>query len=167
MAYQTHDYGVMRYCVVSYLLHIRSLVDSIDDAETRLARACARLDLMGVDYCGKDMPVGAGADHGDDAVAEGVALMQELREELAAEVAHGHDDIKEARSLCRTRYPARHALWLHYVDRMTWQEVGERMRYQASYVRQELARAGIFELYSLMPEQWRNQPIPNSDSAFR
>lgn len=152
----------MKHCVESYLAHIRALIWSIDDAETRVARCASRLHLLGVDPAKGATPAAPALEHGDDAISESIMRLQELRCELAAELAHGAGEIDQAQRICSRRYPTRYLLWLHYVQGMTWSKAARALGYSESHAKHKIASAGIMEVYGLMPERWRRDPIPNA-----
>lgn len=144
------NFNYKKDCVLYYLRRIKELIDSIDNIESRLARTCARLDLLGVDYTGRDMPKGSGASHGDDEVAEGIFMLQQLREDLATSIAHCQNDIEQARAICSRNHIGKHAIWLHYVEGLLWRETAGEINCSRSGLYREIPD-GIEALYSDMP----------------
>lgn len=126
--------------------------------ESDIAYQNARLNLMGISYegCG-------GGSSNKDALPDGVAKLMELREKWSDEYAHCADDLEQARELCKPSNVNRWIVWLHLVDRHTWDGAGRCVGYSAAQVRR-LADRGIVELYYMMPEEWRRDPIPNAQT---
>ena len=93
-------------------------------------------------------------------IAEDVARL-EARLELMGASFEAAAELSEAKLLCRPVHERRHALWLHSVERLSWDETARRMGYSSAQTRR-LAEIGVRELYALMPERWRREPIPNA-----
>lgn len=151
----SHDYEVMKYCVEDYLRFVRSLDATMEALEEDIAKQTARLNLMGVSLDGG----GGGCPH--DALPEGIVKLMELRAKWSDEYAHCADDLEYARELCKPSNVNRRIVWLHRVCRMTWEVVGREVGYSAQHARR-LSERGIVELYYMMPEEWRRDPIPNA-----
>ncbi|MEF9876168.1 MAG: hypothetical protein RR842_08195 [Gordonibacter sp.] len=151
----THDREVMRYCVNDYLLYVRSLDATMRAIEGDIAYQNARLHLLGVSYDG-----GGGAAN-KDALPDGVVKLMELRDKWSEEYTHCAEDLEFARVLCKPAHVSRWIVWLHTVDRLTWEGVSRRVGYSR---RQTIhfAEAGTREIYYAMPELWRRDPIPNA-----
>ena len=52
---------------------------------------------------------------------------------------------------------------MHEVERMTWARIGFALGYSVAQVKR-MADRGIMELYYMMPEEWRRDPIPNAET---
>lgn len=151
-----HDYETMRFCVRAYLGYVRGIDATITAVGEDIARVEARLELLGVSLA----PVGSG-DGGRDALPDGLARAAELRDEWEGAMALYADDLACARRLCRPVHERRYALWLHLVEGRTWGEAARELGYSERHARR-LADDGVRELYPLMPERWRREPIPNA-----
>lgn len=150
-----HSYETMKICVDAYLCYIRGVDSTLAAIAEDIARIEARLELMGI-------ALGApSAGDGRDALPDGVAKAAELRDEWAGAMAHHADELAEAKRLCRPVHECRHVLWLHVVERRTWDETARMVGYSSAQTRR-LAEVGVRELYALMPERWRREPIPNA-----
>lgn len=150
-----HSFDVMKHCVMAYVRYAASLDASMRDIEEDIARQNARLDLMGVSI-GE-----GGATSNRDALPDGVIKLMELREKWSNEYARYADDLEQARELCERTHVNRRAAWLHFAERRTWAEVGRAIGYSERNA-MRIAETGIRELYVLMPEEWRRDPIPNA-----
>lgn len=150
-----HSYEAMKICVDAYLRHVRGVDATLAAIAEDIARLQARLELLGVSF---DASSSAG---GHDALPDGVAKAAELRDEWEGAMARHADELAEAKALCRPVHECRHALWLHTVERLTWDATACRMGYSSAQTRR-MAEIGVRELYALMPEQWRREPIPNA-----
>lgn len=152
-----HDYETMKICVDAYLGYVRGVDSTLAAIAEDIARLEARLELMGASFEAAGAPSGGMRD----ALPEGVARAAELRDEWAGEMARHADELAEAKRLCRPVHECRRALWLHSVERLTWDATARAMGYSSAQVRR-LAEVGVRELYALMPERWRREPIPNA-----
>lgn len=150
-----HSFDVMKICVTEYVRYVASLDASMRAIEADIACQNARLDLMGVSLGER----GGAANR--DALPDGVIKLMELREKWSEEYAQLADDLERARELCEPLHANRRAVWLHFAERMTWAEVGRAIGYSERNAKR-IAETGIRELYALMPEEWRRDPIPNA-----
>ena len=152
-----HSYETMKICVDAYLRYVRGIDGTLAEIAEDVARIEARLELMGVSFDG----AGAASGCGRDALPDGIARAVELRDEWAAAMARHADELAEAKRLCRPVHERRYALWLHSVERRTWDATARMLGYSNAQARR-LAEVGVRELYALMPERWRRDPIPNA-----
>lgn len=151
-----------RWRVERYLKDgIRPLMDSIDEKLYRIKECESRLELMGIDY--SKASAGGGSS---DVICDGVARIRELREELAAEVAHGIHDIEEARSLCPRSEPQRYILWLHYVQGMTWAKAARAIGLGPDHVKHKLVPQGMEELVPMIPLEYQDR-VPEAHPECR
>lgn len=150
-----HSYETMKICVDAYLGYVRGVDATLAAIAEDIARIEARLELMGASF------ETASAGGGRDALPDGIARAAELRDEWAGEMARHADELAEAKRLCRPVHECRRALWLHAVERLTWDATARAMGYSSAQTRR-LAEVGVRELYALMPERWRREPIPNA-----
>lgn len=150
-----HSYETMKLCVDAYLRYIRGIDATLSAIAEDIARLEARLELLGVSF----EPAAGGGGH--DVLPDGVAKAAELRDEWAGTMARHADELSEARRLCRPVHECRHVLWLHVVERRAWDETARMAGYSVRQTHR-LAEVGVRELYALMPERWRREPIPNA-----
>lgn len=150
-----HSYETMKICVEAYLRYVRGIDATLAAIAEDIARLEARLELLGVSF------EAAAAGGGHDALPDGVARAAELRDEWAGAMARHADELAEAKGLCRPVHECRHVLWLHVVERRTWEDTARKMGYSVRQAHR-LAEVGVRELYALMPERWRREPIPNA-----
>lgn len=150
-----HDYEVMKICVTDYLLYVRSLDATMRATEGDIAYQNARLNLMGISFDG------CGGSFNKDALPDGIIKLMELREKWSDEYAHCADDLEFARELCKPENINRWIVWLHMVERETWESVGRRVGYSRTQAIHH-AGSGVVEIYHAMPEEWRRDPIPNA-----
>ncbi|MEG0303828.1 hypothetical protein, partial [Gordonibacter sp.] len=151
-----HAFETMKLCVSAYLCYVRRIDTTLAEIAEDIARLEARLELMGVTYEG----IGASASERDK-LPEGLARAAELHDEWQGEMAHHADELAEAKRLCRSVHECRYVLWLHLVERRTWDATARKAGYSNAQTRR-LAEVGVRELYAIMPERWRREPIPNA-----
>lgn len=151
-----HDYEMMKICVTAYLRYVREIDSALTSIAEDIVRIEARLELMGV-----SLETAGPAVARSDRLPDGLAKAAELRDEWEGAMARHADELAEAKRLCRPTEGRRHVLWLHHVERLTWDAVGRRVGYSSAQARR-MAEAGTRELYALMPERWRREPIPNA-----
>lgn len=94
-------------------------------------------------------------------MAQNTARLEELQQHWFEVFSLGADEQAEARRLCLPIYEKRYICWLHWVERLSWEAVGRKIGRSETQTRR-LAKEGIAELYALMPERWRREPIPNA-----
>lgn len=151
-----HDYETMKICVEAYLEYVREIDSTLTAIDEEIARIEERLKMRGVSLEAVSAP-----GPGRDALPEGLAKAAELREEWDGAMARHGDELAEAKRLCLPVHPRRRVLWLHQVERLTWDATGGEVGYSARQARR-MAEDGVRELYELMPERWRREPIPNA-----
>lgn len=158
-----HDYEVMRICVIAWLRDVRAMEESMRELEHRIDDIRERTaGVAGVDYAGSAAPSGGYA--GPDPTGDGVAELHALVDEWSALAASYASEIAGALALCDARWPNRRALWLHEACRLTWAQVAGRMGYSVQGAK-KMGAKGVVELYTLMPERWRRDVIPNAVPA--
>lgn len=151
-----HAYETMKICVRAYLSYVRRVDTTLAEIAEDIARLEARLELMGVTYEG----IGASASE-HDKLPEGLARAAELHDEWQGEMARHADELAEAKRLCRPVNECRYVLWLHLAEHRSWDATARMAGYSTRQVRR-MACVGTKELYVLMPERWRREPIPNA-----
>lgn len=156
------SYEFMEAAVDRYLQEAREAAASIQDAEERLARCEARLGLLGAGCAklGLGQPVGPAAR--GDAMAEAVQDLWDLRRELAESVAHHGRALEAARTAFPACDPARYALWLHEVERMTWHQAARRVGYSASWCKQVGRERAVRSAYEAIPEADKRRLFPEA-----
>lgn len=151
----THDYETMRFCVNDYLKYIRAIDQTLSEIAEDIQRIESQLTLMGMSF---DEGHGSG-NH--DKLADGVIKAQELRQRWQDNMAHFSDDYDHAKELCLPVHPSRYALWLHEVEGYTWAFVGRKIGYSERQAK-TMGHQGIIDVYYVMPEEFRRDPIPNA-----
>lgn len=154
------SYEFMEAAVERYLQEAKEAAASIQDAEERLARCEARLGLLGAN-CAKLGQGGRVAARGD-AVAEAVQDLWDLRRELAESMAHHGRALEAARTAFPACDPARYALWLHEVERMTWHQAARRVGYSASWCKQVGRERAVRSAYEAIPEADKRRLFPEA-----
>lgn len=125
---------------------VRPLADAICAQIMRLREYESQLELMGIDY--SKAPGGSGRS---DRMGEGVARLQELRGEVLDQIEAARFEVERARSLCPPSEPQRYALWLHYVQGMSWAKAARAVGYSKSHLIHFVAPAGMQELAGMVP----------------
>jgi len=152
-----HDFEVMRACVHEYLRHVRSAGASLSAAEEAIERQRARME-PGALSCNR---IGVRSALDVCKMPEEVARLAELRKRWSEEFALCADDLAEAKRLCRPVHGNRYILWLHRAEGLRWEAVARRTGVSVQTCRRAEGN-GMRELYALMPERWRRDPIPNA-----
>lgn len=152
-----HDFEVMKICVYDYLHYVRSLEASLLAIGEDIERQQARIELGAVRY-GR---IGGRSALDVDKVPDGVARLMELRDKWSAEFARYADYLTSAKAVCRPIYENRYILWLHRVEGLKWDAVARRIGASTQTCRRA-ERMGVQELYTLMPEEFRRDAIPNA-----
>ena len=150
-----HTTEVINLCVEEYLRYIRSLKYALRDIGREIEELEQSLTLTGVSYT-----EGTSSSISKDALGDGVVKLIELKDSLAGEYAAHADELSHARNLCRFSEPRR-ALWLSRVERMTYAQISKELGYSVMTIRRMIGR-GRRELYSVMPENYRRNTIPNA-----
>lgn len=151
-----HDRDVMRHCAREYLRHVRRMRARLDMIEAEVAQIQARMTLLGVDYS-----KGRGTGAAGERMSDGIAALFDVRERWSQLYAETSEDLARARDICSPDRPDRHALWLHDVEGRTWSASARILHVSERTVR-NMAERGCAEVYALMPERWRREPIPNA-----
>lgn len=151
-----HCYEVKRHCVIAYLDDIRIRRAVMEDLEWRIDSLRERLEGLG-------MTQGEGVAGGESTdMADKLARIHDLEAQWATAVVESAETVAVAASLCPSSEPERYCLWLHFVERLTWPEVGERMSYSPDHIKGRFVRKGIDALYPEIPEEYRRYAIPNA-----
>ncbi len=138
----------------------------------RVAETLAdRLEGLGCPM-GKD---GGGRSSLSDKMAEGVARVMELEAAWCERVAETLADADECRRICDPAHVWRWALYMHLVEGRTWAYAARVVGYSeqhgayaarvVGYSEQHVKRnvpQAMREVYYLMPERFRREPIPNA-----
>lgn len=152
-----HDRDVISLCVRAYMAHIRRADDQVREIERQIRDVRARLEGLGCPM-GKD---GGGRAPISDKMAEGVARVLELEAEWGERVAETLADADECRRICDPAHVWRWALYLHLVEGRTWAYAARVVGYSEQHVKRNVPQA-MREVYRLMPERFRREPIPNA-----
>ena len=150
-----HDFETMKLCSEEYLRYIRSAMREIESINDDIAEQQATIELAGISYGEGRSAVSA------DRIPDAIAKAMELCDKRSEAYARFADDIDEAKALCSSKYPSRHAMWLRFVEGKSWREISSAMGYSTRHV-QRMADNGVAAIYYAMPERWRRDPIPNA-----
>lgn len=153
-----HHPDVKTHCAKTYLEHVRGLVLRIQILQEKIERQRAVMELSAAQYREASSPNAVG-----DAMENGVIGLQELIADFCTDLADYAEEQRTAHSvlmrLSRPEWTA--ALTGHYVHGLTWAEVCDRMGYSKGGL-MKMVRGAWAEVYSLMPEQWRRDAVPNA-----
>lgn len=155
-----HADDVKRICAEAYLNHVRSLAVKIKSLQSEIDSQRALLEDGAVSYAEKVSKSG-----NPKSFEEGVVELQELIEEFVTELAGYVDEQRTAHRAIRKLGKPEHiaALTGYYVQGKTWREVCAKLGYSHDGM-MTLRKRAIVEVYDVMPEQWRRDPIPNAIS---
>ena len=152
-----HDPAVIDHCVRAYMAHVRRADDGMREIERQIRDMRARLDGLGCPL-GKD---GGGGGAMTDKMAEGVARVMELEQLWGERIAETLADVDRCRSICDPAHVWRWALYMHLVEGRTWAYAARVVGYSEQHVKRNVPTA-MREVYYLMPERFRREPIPNA-----
>lgn len=169
-------YEGMRVCVEMYLSYISSLVRSMDDIETQIARCTSQMELLGVDYSRRSIASSSAPQHGDDAIVDGLMRLHDARAELLQEIERSQQAIGQAHIACHPGWTdvsgtdeerkriisGCGAMWLRAVQGMPWSHVAKAIGYSTSWVKHTGRELGVAAIYARMPEHWRSDAIPDA-----
>lgn len=152
-----HHPDVKIHCAKAYLENVRGLVLRVQVLQEQIERKRSLMELSAAQY-----REGSSAAAGN-AMENSVIGLQELIADFCADLAAYTEEQRTAHSvlmrLSRPEWTA--ALAGHYVHGLTWAEVCDRMGYSKGGM-MKMVRGAWAEVYSLMPEQWRRDAVPNA-----
>lgn len=73
--------------------------------------------------------------------------------------------MNQAYNICFSGGLERQVVWLHEVDRKSWDAVGRELGYSKSTVRR-MSETGYSEVYYSMPEEYRRSAFPNASAGL-
>lgn len=153
-----HSDEVKRICAEAYMSYVRSLALRVDFLQKEIETKKSEL-LPGAislkEYVSTSTDV--------DAIESAICDLQELIAEYVTELAGYIDEQKVAHGvLCCLENPM-HMLALHayYLNGKTWEQVCVDLGYSWAGM-MKLRKQALCEVYDLMPESWRRDPIPNA-----
>lgn len=153
-------YEIMKICVKYYLRHIADIGAHMSSLEDEMRGL--REHMQGV----RSPRLGpAGQAAAGDRMASSVARLEQLESEWAELAAGYAREISEALEVCDQRIPERRMVWMAWAKGMTWSEVARREGYSLRRVH-DLYPKGVEQVYCLMPEEFRCDPIPNSQERW-
>lgn len=135
----------------AFLIHVKSTYLTVATIRSELAEIDAAFDgVRGIDYSAQSV---SGTPSGDG-VARLVERKESLKAEYEAELMECLQLQADAhRALRGVSEPSRSALTLHYLEGLTWTDVGERTGYSVDHVRGYLADRGLAELFPHIPRE--------------
>ena len=143
-----HAPEVRAIIVRSWLRYIGDLQRIMDSSAERIERCRNLLDLSAIDYSRDKVSTTA-----HDSMADGIAALIEAQADLVEIIGEYEGELSQAYAIChRPNYPECEMLWDHYVQRMTWAQVGRKHHYAAKYA-DEKAAQGIDAIYDALPDR--------------
>lgn len=153
-----HHPDVKRICAKSYLAYVRELNKRIETLREDIERMQSLMLPSGIDYSSIPSSGGSG-----DAIGNGIAKLQDMIADYATELAEYVEQGRIAKGVFEqlSNPRAGTALLKYCMQGKTWEQVCVEVGY--SYRRMmQIKNEAILEVYDLMPEEWRNQSIPNA-----
>lgn len=152
-----HDQEVRRICATAYLEHVRSLKTRIDSLQEEIDPL---RDMVGTatDYREKVSKSGNPKSF-EDAIIRLQELIADFLTEMAGYVEEQRIAHDVMHRLSRPEYAR--ALTAYYLSGKTWEMCCVDMGYTWNGM-MSLRRKAIQEVYDLMPETFRREPIPNA-----
>ena len=151
-----HHPEVIRECVEHYFRIVRASDTQIRELENRIDEARKSLEMP-------KCPLGNdGGGTGDpDKIGAAFARIEELENKWAARVLEFKEDAETCRDICDAAHPFRFALYMNRVEGRTWTYAARVVNLSESHVKRKAGDA-MREIYYLMPERYRREPIPNA-----
>lgn len=153
-----HHPEVKAICAKAYLDYVRSLSARISTLHESIENQRSLLLPKGINY--KEL---VSQSSSVDALETGIIKLQELIKDLCTEMREYVEQQEIARDvlglLSRSEYTI--ALTKYYLQGKSWEQVCVDTSYSYRGM-MKLKRAALAEVYDLMPEQWRRDPIPNA-----
>lgn len=154
---EEHAIEVQRICVKAWLREICCIHDEMNGYLMQIKEIRDHVQLTGVSYEGE----GGGGSSTGDAIPKAVIRLVELEKELDDRVTAYREEYMRVFDICSPRYIGRHAVWLHEVERLRWEDVGKRIGYSTVHTKR-IADGGVRDLYNLIPEKFRCSAIPDA-----
>lgn len=142
-----------------WLNHVRATARRMEEARERYEAKRSTIDMVGAQQYGERVRA-SGPLYGDDRIAEFLAQLDELAEDMSAQYAEYEETVAEARVVfAALTTPDGHAVMsAHWIYGSTWAEVARRSGLSEQHVRQ-VAQDAALECHDLMPRRWRD-PMP-------
>lgn len=152
-----HNPEVRRICATAYLDHVRSLRMRIDALQEEID------PLRGMVGTAMDYRERVSGSPNPKAFEDAVIRLQGLIADYCTEMAEFVDEQRVAHDVMQrlSRPEYGRALTAHYLTGKTWERCCVDMGYTWDGM-MSLRRKAVQEVYDLMPEEWRRQPIPNA-----
>lgn len=151
----THDMHVMRLAVRAYLLDVKAKMNALKDITERTQVIKESME-------GVSSPVADAAPSGsNDRMTNGLIKLQTLEEQYKTASVEFESIVNQAYNICFSGGLERQVIWLHEVDRKSWDVVGKELGYSRSSVKR-MSETGYMEVYYLMPEEYRRSAFPNA-----
>lgn len=149
---------VKRICALEYLKYVRALAHKVSFLQQEISYQRERLDVQGVSY-----DIGSAHAVDSDVLPAGVIKLIELIDELNTDLVEYVEQQQIAMSVFdQLSNPlAAQAMRLYYLHEETWEEIAVELKYSYRQIIR-IIKLATCEIYELMPEQWRRDPIPNS-----
>lgn len=149
---------VKLHCAKTYLNHIRSLNKRVNCLQQEIESLRASAELTGISYSDKIKTQSSG-----DTLDNAVIKLQELIVEYCEELNNMLDVQRMAHQtlskLSRAEYTE--ALTKYYIQGHSWERISVDMGYTFHHV-MKIRKHALIETYSVLPEEWRNRPIPKA-----
>lgn len=149
---------VKRICALEYLKYVRALAHKVSFLQQEISYQRERLDVQGISY-----DIGSSHTVDSDVLPAGVIKLIELIDELNTDLVEYVEQQQIAMSVFdQLSNPlAAQAMRLYYLQEETWEEIAVELKYSYRQIIR-IIKLATCEIYELMPEQWRRDPIPNS-----
>lgn len=153
-----HHPEVKSICAKAYLDYVRSLTSRIDTLQESIEQQRSVLLPQGINY---REAVSQTSDI--DALEKGIVQLQEMISDYCTELQEFVEQQRVAKCVLDrlSRHEYAIALTKYFLQGKTWEQVCVDMDYSYRGM-MKLKRAALPEVYDLMPEQWRREPIPNA-----
>lgn len=153
-----HCEEVRELCAREYLEYVRSLGIRIHTLREKIEHQRSVIMPNGIAYQEK-----VARSRDIDGFESAVIGLQELIADYCTELAEyvEQQEIASGVLRCLSKYEYGVALTKHYLLGQTWEKVRLDMGYSWQGI-MKIRKKGIDEVYDLMPESWRRDPIPNA-----
>lgn len=152
-----HDPFVRNHCATEYLDDLKAMMGKMDSIREDIEF------LRDVGATTMDYHEHVSSSPNPKAFEDRMARLSELNDKWLTELGEFTEKVDMARGvfMAMVNRDGARALKLHYMQGKTWEMVCVEMGYSYGGM-MKLRRRAVDEVYDLMPEEWRRNPIPNA-----
>lgn len=150
------DYFVMKTCVENWLSYIHDADNRIAYLEAKIPEINSRIIGLGYD------PSSQGGEASSGKIPDGIATLEELKNEWSAEVSEKQREIEYVKQLCQSANVEQHIVWMRCVEHKPWALIADAVGYSKKQAQRKY-EDGIAKLYPFVPNQISHTSFPNAE----